>query len=114
MSAIAQGSVDSTFAIAVDLEPSGTATVLYWIAAGRRYGEVRDLDGRVREETPARLLSRTASYGYTWVNKNGNDAAQLPEDLVDLYRRSLLMRSAWTCCGGPNRRRFHLSSFRSR
>lgn len=91
MSAIAQGSVDSTFAIPVTLEPSGSATVLYWITAGRRYGEVRELDRRVREETPARVLSRTASYWYTWVNKNGDDLGQLPEDLVDLYRRSLLI-----------------------
>lgn len=91
MSAIAQGAVDSTFAIPVNLEASGSATVLYWIVAGHRYGEVRELDRRVRTETPSRVLSRTASYWYTWVNKNGDDLAHLPEDLHDLYRRSLLL-----------------------
>lgn len=93
MTAIAQGAVDSTIAVSVDLEPSASTTVLYWICAGRRYGEVRDLDAHVRSETPARVMARTASYWYTWVNKNGDDLGDLPDDLVDLYRRSLLIVS---------------------
>ncbi|HEY6137227.1 MAG TPA: glycoside hydrolase family 15 protein [Thermoanaerobaculia bacterium] len=91
MNAIQQGSVDSTIAISVDIEAHGSATVYYWICAGARYGEVRELDRYVREETPARIIARTASLWYTWVNKNGEDLSDLPEEIGDLYRRSLLV-----------------------
>jgi len=93
MTAIAQGAVDSTIAVPVELEASASTTILYWICAGRRYGEVRALDEHVRKETPARVMARTASYWYTWVNKNSDDLGDLPDDLVDLYRRSLLIIS---------------------
>ena len=88
---IAQGAVDSTFAIPVTLEPSASQTVTYWICAGRRYGEVRELDKKVTLETAARLMARTASYWYTWVNKPADDLSDLPEEIVELYRRSLLV-----------------------
>jgi glucoamylase len=89
--AIQQGDVDSIIAVTVALEPHGSANVYYWICAGKRYGEVRQLDQYVRDETPARIISRTASLWYTWVHKNGEDLGDLPEEISDLYRRSLLV-----------------------
>jgi len=91
MNAIQQGAVDSTIALPVDLEPLGSQTAFYWICAGARYGEVRKLDQYVREETPARIIARTASLWYTWVNKSSEDLSDLPEEILDLYRRSLLV-----------------------
>jgi oligosaccharide amylase len=94
MNAIQQGAVDSTIAVALTVEPHANATAFYWICAGRRFREVRQLDEEVKRETPARLISRTASLWYTWVRKTGEDLADLPEEIVDLYRRSLLMVQA--------------------
>ena len=91
MSPIAQGAVDSTVGITVDLEASGSATVLYWICAGRTYNEVRRLDASVQAEGAAHILARTASYWYTWVNKPRDDLSLLPDETADLYRRSLLI-----------------------
>lgn len=91
MTPIAQGAVDSTLAITVTLEPLASTTVYYWVCAGRTYGEVRRLDDRVRAETASRMLARTASYWYTWVNKVDEDLSDLPEEVIDLYRRSLLV-----------------------
>lgn len=91
MNAIQQGAVDSTVGLAVDLEAHGSVTVYYWLCAGKRYGDVRDLDREVRQETPARVLARTGSLWYTWVNKNEDDLGDLPEEIVELYRRSLLV-----------------------
>jgi len=91
MHAIQQGAVDSTAAVTLDLPLHGSVTVYYWICAGMRYGEVCELDRRVLDETPARILARTASLGYTWVNKSGEDLRDLPDEIVDLYRRSLLV-----------------------
>src|SRR5260221_6741261 len=59
MNAIQQGAVDSTIALDLALEPSGSATAFYWICAGRRYREVRELDHYVARETPARIIART-------------------------------------------------------
>lgn len=91
MAPIAQGAVDSTIGIALHLEGNAQATVMYWMCAGRRYDEVRQLDRTVREETAAQLLSRTGSYWYTWVNKPDVELSDLPEEIVELYRRSLLI-----------------------
>src|SRR5712691_5475161 len=91
MSAIAQGAVDSTIAITVHLEPMANSTVLYWICAGRNYDEVRNLDRAVREEGASRVLARTASYWYTWVHKPADDLSDLPDEIINLYRRSLLI-----------------------
>lgn len=91
MNAIAQGAVDSTFAVTVDLDAAGKSTVWTWMCAGTNYEEVRSLDRAVRQETPARVIARTASYWYTWVNKNGDVFGDLADEIVDLYRRSLLV-----------------------
>jgi glucoamylase len=91
MSPIAQGAVDSTIAIPLSLEPFANSTVLYWVCAGRRYADVRELDRRVIDETASRVIARTASYWYTWVNKPAEDLSDLPEEVADLYRRSLLV-----------------------
>ena len=91
MSPIAQGAVDSTMAIPLELEANGTGTVLYWICAGRDYDEVRRIDAGVREEGPSRVLSRAGSYWYTWLNKPGEDLSELPDEIIDLYGRSLLI-----------------------
>lgn len=91
MTPIAQGAVDSTITIPLQLDAGGSATVFYWICAGKRYGEVCQLDQQLREEGPARVLARTGSYWYTWVNKASDDLSDLPDEITELYKRSLLV-----------------------
>jgi GH15 family glucan-1,4-alpha-glucosidase len=91
MNAIQQGAVDSTFSVSLTLEPNGNATAFYWICAGVRYGDVRDLDKKIVAETPSRIIARTASLWYTWVNKSSEDLRDLPEEIIELYRRSILI-----------------------
>ena len=100
MSPIAQGAVESTIAVPVHLDASGNTTVLYWMCAGRSHEEVRRLDDAVRAETPAHVLSRTGSHWYTWVNKADVDLGDLPDEIVDLYRRSLLIVATQCDRGG--------------
>ena len=100
MTPIAQGGVDSTIAVPVHLDASGNATVLYWMCAGRSYEEVVALDAKVREEGPAHVLARTGSYWYTWVNKSDTDLRDLPDEITDLYRRSLLVIATQCDRGG--------------
>jgi glucoamylase len=100
MAAIAQGAVESTIAVPVKLDASGSATVLYWVCAGRTHEEVRRLDEEVRQETAAHVLSRTGSHWYTWVNKPDRDLDHLSDEIVDLYRRSLLIVATQCDRGG--------------
>lgn len=100
MSAIAQGSVDATIAIPLSLDGSGSATTCYWICAGRTDSEVRAMDASVRAEGPAQLIARAGSHWYTWVNKPGTDLTDLPDEIIDLYRRSLLVIATQCDRGG--------------
>lgn len=100
MSAIAQGSVDATIGIPVHLDAHGSATVLYWICAGKSDAEVRGLDAMVRDEGAAHVLARTGSHWYTWVNKSDDDLSPLPDEIIDLYRRSLLIVATQCDRGG--------------
>ncbi len=100
MNAVAQGAVDTTIAIPVHLDGHGNATVMYWICAGRSDAEVRRLDAEVRREGAAHVLARAGSHWYTWVNKGGEDLSSLPEEIIDLYRRSLLVVATQCDRGG--------------
>ncbi|MFP5245691.1 MAG: glycoside hydrolase family 15 protein [Thermoanaerobaculia bacterium] len=100
MSAIAQGAVDATIAIPLHLEANGTATAFYWICAGKTDAEVRKLDENLRAEKPAHVLARTGSYWYTWVNKPQADFRDLPDEITDFYRRSLLVVATQCDRGG--------------
>ena len=90
-SPIAQGSVDSTIALFLDLEPRGQGVVYHWIAAGRAYQEVRRLNSLVRDKSPEHLLRRTADYWRLWANKEEYNLDGLPPETVFLFKRSQLI-----------------------
>src|SRR5437763_4039050 len=77
MNAIQQGAVDSTIGVPVDLDAHGSATVYYWMCAGKRYGDVRDLDRYVLHQyTPDGALAPSWS---PWV-RNGVKQLPIQED----------------------------------
>src|SRR5262249_21156822 len=82
---IAQGSVDSTIGVFLEVPPNGEATFYYWISVGRSHREVRLLDQLVREKTASRLIERTAAYWKEWVNCKDIDFGELPPAIVSLY-----------------------------
>lgn len=88
---ITEGSVDSTIGISLQLDGGGTAEVYYWIAAGTTYSDVRKLNKLVLDRGPQEYLDYTANYWRAWVNKNDTTFEGLSADLIDLYKRSLLV-----------------------
>lgn len=88
--AIEQGSVDST--IEIDCLVSGNRdTVVYqWICAGKRIADVHELQHFILEETPEQVKISARNYWRGWVHSNTDPGADVPEDLRDLYWRSLL------------------------
>lgn len=88
---IAQGSVDSTISFRLRLPAHGEGTLYYWLVVAKNYVEMKKLDAYVVDRTPARLIERVESFWRTWVNKQVMDFAHLPQKVIDLYKRSLLI-----------------------
>ncbi len=88
---IAQGSVDSTLGLTLRVEAGGTADAWYWMAAGHDFREVATIDTVVRDKGPGELLRRTQNYWLLWARKDRRLACDLPEQVLDRYKQSLLI-----------------------
>jgi len=88
---IAQGSVDSVLGIPFKLQGGGKETCFYWIAVGKNWNEVVELNDQIRKKTPAEIFRRTADYWKLWVDKEKLNYELLPEKVARLYRKSLLI-----------------------
>lgn len=88
---ITEGSVDSTLGVHFALESGAEFEFFYWIAAGISYAEVAGLNALLNERRPQKYLDYTANYWRAWVNKNETAFDDVPDKIVDLYKRSLLV-----------------------
>lgn len=89
---IAQGSVDGTLALHLPTLPAGgSATAHHWLTVGSNLPTVVELDTLVRTRGAESFVMRTRNYWRSWVNKQPEDFADLAPELVDLYKRSLLI-----------------------
>jgi GH15 family glucan-1,4-alpha-glucosidase len=89
--AVAQGSIDSVAMLQTAVPANGSSSVTFWLAAGKAYDEVRELDKLVRERTPASFLARTKDYWRLWANKDETIADHVSPELARLYKRSTLV-----------------------
>ncbi|MBI4491669.1 MAG: glycoside hydrolase family 15 protein [Chloroflexi bacterium] len=88
---IAHGSVDGTIALHVDVPPGGTEVVHHWLCAAVGYFEAEALEKLVRERGPEPLEQRSRDYWRLWANQEARDFGGLSDELVELYKRSLLV-----------------------
>jgi GH15 family glucan-1,4-alpha-glucosidase len=89
---IAQGSVDGTLALHLPDAPPGVQVDAYhWLSVGPDLGAVTNLEAMIRERGPETFINRTRNYWHCWANKDEQSFADLPAELVDLYKRSLLV-----------------------
>lgn len=87
---IAQGSVDSTGMIEIQVADQETAWL--WWAFGKSHQEVTMLDSLVRQRGPQSFYDRTRDYWRLWVNRDGTTGVDhLPPEIQRLYKRSLLV-----------------------
>jgi glucoamylase len=89
--AIAQGSVDSTVSIHVNVPPRGESVGHYWMCFGRNYEEVAGLDAVIRGGDVSHIVPRNQNYWRLWVSPEHTDFLGLPAKVVELYKRSLLV-----------------------
>ena len=90
-SPIAQGSVDSTLSFSIRVKPEGEETVYYWIAAGSDFAEVSRLNKMIMGHGAEYYIRRTGNYWTAWLNKEKIYFSNLPKEIVDLYKKSLLI-----------------------
>jgi len=87
----ADGSVDSTVGINLQLEAHGEQTCYTWMAFGTDYNEVKSYNTFVWEITPREIVRRTHNYWLLWATKEELRLDALPEDVRSLFTRSLLV-----------------------
>ena len=88
---IAQGSVVSVVGTSLKLKGQSWDKLYYWIIASNIWSEVRRLNGLVGKISPQALIKRTRDYWKLWVRKESPQLDRLPEEVVELYKRSLLI-----------------------
>jgi GH15 family glucan-1,4-alpha-glucosidase len=88
---IAQGSVDSTFSLKLEMQPRSENTACYWIACGTSLMEAKDLDSIVKKKGVEQLLLETENYWSAWANKQELDLSILPRDIIRMFKTSLLI-----------------------
>ena len=89
--AIDQGSVDSTIGIYCTVKPDVNTQVTMWMCLGKDLEEVVELQHFVLTEKQDRMQRNCANYWKSWVNKTNRHFGSLSGDLIDLYKRSLLL-----------------------
>lgn len=88
---VAQGQVDSVAALHLTLEAQDQTTGWMTLAAGIDFAEVTRIHKGILRKGPLTFLERTAAYWKLWANKEEETFHLLPDHLVTLYRRSLLI-----------------------
>jgi glucoamylase len=88
---IAQGSVDSVISFRLIIGPREERVLYYWMAAGRNYAEVSELNRMLIEQGPEYYLRRTEHYWTAWLKKGVASVEGLPVNALDLYKKSLLI-----------------------
>jgi len=88
---IDQGSVDSTVGIHSVVTPHNETEVTMWLCMGKTLEDVVQLHQMVMKEGQERLQSNCHNYWKSWAHMTPGDFGSLSPQLVDLYRRSLLL-----------------------
>ena len=89
--AIEHGKVDSTIGFTIHIASGKEATLDYWITAGETLPEAKKEYNYLLSKTPAHLVATTQDYWRAWVNKYQYTFMWLSDDVVDLFKKSLLI-----------------------
>lgn len=91
---IEHGKVDSAVGLTMEIEPGASKIVNYWIAFAKTIQEATDLNSYVLEKTPSYLMKTTKDFWHAWVNNRTFNFYHLDNNVVDLFKKSLLILRA--------------------
>jgi oligosaccharide amylase len=88
--AVAHGSVDSTISLRINVPERAEKTVYYWLTAGKTRQKVSELNSIVKVD-PKKMLEETERYYKSWANKSNINFGDLPSNIIQMFKRSLLV-----------------------
>ena len=88
---VAHGSVDSTVGLSVHIPAKASRSIWCWMAAGENFDRVVTINRMVRQRGPQLFLERSAAFLRLWLGSHLPDLGELPENVANLYQRSLLV-----------------------
>ncbi|MBN1133893.1 MAG: glycoside hydrolase family 15 protein [Methanosarcinaceae archaeon] len=97
---VAQGSVDSTVGVYLNIPGNSSRVAYYYMTAGKDFNEVYVLNDWIMDTGPDNLLKNTEVSQSSWVNQTTVDLSDLDPRLRKLYKRSLLIIKTQTDRGG--------------
>jgi len=89
--AIEHGTCDSTVAFVNKVKAGGRFNLSYWICMGKTLQEVKELNFYIDRLGPSHLTETTQDFWHAWLNKTNIDFSGLDDEVLKLYRRSLLI-----------------------
>ncbi len=87
---VAHGSVDSTIGFNLKIKSGQTRLLYYWMAVGSNFDSVTTVNRMVRQRGPQFFIDRSVAYWRLWLQVHLPDFDELPQKVIDLYKRSLL------------------------
>jgi GH15 family glucan-1,4-alpha-glucosidase/ferredoxin len=90
-SPVAQGSIASTIGATVDMEPLGQATVYLFFIIGESRDEIIEQHRNLHRVGPEGIVDRNSGYWRLWVSGPNINYGNLPAQVINLFRRSLLI-----------------------
>ncbi len=88
---IAQGQVDSIISIKLSINSNSEECIYYWICCGEDFEEASKLNSFVIKKTPQKLMEETEMCWLGLANKCRIDFADLNEEIIDEFKRSILI-----------------------
>ncbi len=88
---IAQGLVDSTIGVHLEIPGGSGKTVYYYMTAGEDFKQVYELHDLVFIEGPESILNHSRECQRSWVDKTTVNLSGLSPRIADLFKRSLLI-----------------------
>lgn len=97
---IEHGIVDSVIGLTFNMKPKSEKNAYYWICVGEFIPEVHSLNQYVLEKNPAYLTNTTKDFWTAWVNRYNFSFYGLSDEVIALFKRSLLFMRAAVDDGG--------------
>lgn len=88
---VAHGSVDSVVSFSTNAVPGQEVSLYYWLAAGRNIREVRQDNQYILDLGPEKVFNDIGAYWSAWVERKKRNFYDLPEEVADMFHRSLLV-----------------------
>lgn len=88
---IAQGQVDSIISVKLDISSNSEECVYYWICCGEDFEEADELNSFITKKTPQNLMQETEMCWLGLANKCKIGFADLEEEVIDEFKRSILI-----------------------